>query len=82
MNTEETIDQNFPQIGDRVQFLQIPRQGDRIWHQGTIGSNNGKELAIDVDSIGRFFCPRRSWGEKIRFLDRPDPDFNRAYYLP
>jgi len=83
-NTEnqEPIDPNFPQIGDHVEFLQIPRVGNSIWHQGSIGLNNGRELAIDVNTGGRFFCPRRDWKERIRFVDRHDPDFNKEYYLP
>jgi len=85
MNTTDNqapIDPNFPQVGDRVDFLQIPRHGDRIWHQGVIGLNNGRELAIDINTGGRFFCPRPDWQERIRFIDRPDPDFNKDYYLP
>ena len=81
-DNQEPIDPNFPRVGDRVDFLQIPRHGDRIWHQGVIGINNGRALAIDVNTGGRFFCPRRDWKERIRFIDRPAPDFNRDYYLP
>jgi len=77
----ENFDRNFPQIGDRVEFLQIPREGDPVLHQGSIGLNNGHELAIDVTTGGRFFCPRRDWQSRIRFIDRPDPDFNKDYYL-
>ena len=79
---QEPIDPNFPQVGDRVEFLQIPKVGDPIWHQGSIVLNNGRELAININTVGRFFCPRRDWQSRIRFIDRPDPDFDRAYYLP
>ena len=83
-NTENQapIDPNFPKVGDRVEFLQIPREGDPIWHQGLVQLNNGRELAIDVTTGGRFFCPRRDWESKIKSIDRPAPDFNKDYYLP
>ncbi|NJL92077.1 MAG: hypothetical protein HC916_21635 [Coleofasciculaceae cyanobacterium SM2_1_6] len=75
------VDPNFPKKGDRVSFLQVPRSGAPVWHQGRIALNNGREIAIDVDTGGRFNCPRRYWQERLKFHDRPDPDFCKDYYI-